>query len=558
MNRGLCLLSIAALAASTPAHAATWYVSPAGDDAAAGDLPGAPLATPAAAVARAAAGDLVQLAAGTYPGAFAVDAKSGLALQGGWDLAFAARDTLAHETVLEGDGTAATVTFSGGTGYLLEGVTVRGGSVNVHVTSALGSDQPVTLAISDCTVTAAAGYGVYSQGAYLVVDRSRIVANGQDGIAAHSPYETNRADITRNLIAGNGTRYIAGALYLISSRLYRVHNNVIAGNSGWGVWIAYPGWTAEVLNNTIVGNGSGGVGTGYYKTMWIANNVIAFNGAPGVNSVQNNWIGGGNNDVYGNVGGDWFQASPSPTDLSVDPLLDADHRLTAASPLVDAGADLSAYLADDRDGQPRTRGAGGDGLFDIGADENLAASRPVTTATVTGTAGTAPWYVASPVQVALAAWAPLGIAEIRYAVDGGAEVPVPGAAAAVPVTGDGVHTVTFHAVSATGRAEAPQSVEVALDTTRPSLTLALSPTSLRPNGRLQAVVIGGTAADPTSGVASVEIVVTDRSGAVVATASALGSTVMLPGTRGQVYRVRATATNGAGLVRTATATLPVR
>lgn len=360
---------LAAIVAASTAQATTWYVNTSGDDAGAGDQPGVPLRSIGAAVARAAAGDEIRVAGGTYAETVVIDARTGLVISGGWDLAFVTRDPAAQETVVVGDPAAPVFSFSGGTGYLLEGVTVREGFHNVLVASTLPADQPVTLTVSDCTVTASVSYGIYSQGAWLVVDRSRIVANGQDGIAAHAPYETNRADITRNLIVGNGARYPSGGLYLISSRPYRIHNNVIARNNGWGVWIAYWGATAQVFNNTIVENTGGGVGTGYYKNMWIQNNVIAFNGAPGVNNVQRNWIGGDYNDVFGNVGGDYFQASPGPNDLSVDPGLDANDHLTAASPLVNAGADLTDYLADDLDGDPRTLAAGGDGSFDIGADE---------------------------------------------------------------------------------------------------------------------------------------------------------------------------------------------
>lgn len=367
-TRHLALAALLALSAA-PAAATTRHVDAANASGVEDGSAAAPFSSIQTAIDAAAAGDEIRVAGGTYAETVVVDARTGLAISGGWDLAFVTRDPAAHETVVVGDPAAPVFSFSGGTGYLLEGVTVREGFYDVHVASALPAGQPVTLTVSDCTVTAATSYGIYSQGAYLVVDRSRIVENGQAGIAAHSPYETNRADITRNLIAGNGARYSSSGLYLISSRQYRIYNNVIADNTGMGVWIAYPGYTSEVFNNTIVGNTGGGVGTGYYKNMWIQNNVIAFNGAPGVNNVQRNWIGGDYNDVFGNNGGDYFQASPGPNDLSVDPALDATNHLTAASPLVNAGTDLSAYLIDDLDGDPRTLATGGDGSFDIGADE---------------------------------------------------------------------------------------------------------------------------------------------------------------------------------------------
>ena len=361
----LCLFT--SLAVASPSFGATWYVSAAGDDANAGSDPAAPLKTIGAAVAKALTDDRINVAAGTYAESVLVQNLSRLSILGGWDAAFAVRNPAAQETTVTGDGTAPVFRYINGTENLLDGFTVRNGNYGIQVESAGPANQPVTLRVDTCTVTASVSYGIYSQGAYLAVDRSRIVANGQDGIAAHGPYETSRADITRNVISDNGAGYGGSGLYLISQLPFRIYNNIIAGNKWAGVLVSYWGATAEVFNNTIIANKGEGVSAGYYKSIRAINNIIAYNGGPGLYNGSS--IFSDYNDVFGNTGGDYYKVTPGANDLSINPDLDAANHLKPGSPLVNRGTDLSASFGDDIDGQPRSVAAGGDGVYDIGADE---------------------------------------------------------------------------------------------------------------------------------------------------------------------------------------------
>ncbi len=78
------------------------------------------------------------------------------------------------------------------------------------------------------------------------------------------------------------------------------------------------------------------------------------------------------------------------------------------------------------------------------------------------------WNNSSPVTVDLDADAGFGIASLTYAVDGGAPVTVASDTAAVPVTGDGVHTVEFHARDNPGNVSPTYSIEVRIDTDPPA------------------------------------------------------------------------------------------
>jgi hypothetical protein len=163
------------------------------------------------------------------------------------------------------------------------------------------------------------------------------------------------------------------------------------------------------------------------------------------------------------------------------------------------------------------------------------------------------------VTVSLAATdAVSGVREIRYRIDGGAEVVVPGGAASVAVSGNGQHAVTYFAVDASGHAEAPQTLRLAIDGNAPSVLLAVIPSSLRANGKPQEVLVAGGAADLPSGVASVQITVTNRAGTPVASLTAFNRKVTLLGAKGEAYAVTAVVTDRAGNVATVARQVPVR
>ncbi len=79
----------------------------------------------------------------------------------------------------------------------------------------------------------------------------------------------------------------------------------------------------------------------------------------------------------------------------------------------------------------------------------------------------------SPVTVNLAAvdnTGGSGVANIKYAVDGGSAVTVNAATAAVSVSGNGTHTVSYFATDVAGNSSTPQTQTVNIDTTAPTVS----------------------------------------------------------------------------------------
>jgi hypothetical protein len=92
---------------------------------------------------------------------------------------------------------------------------------------------------------------------------------------------------------------------------------------------------------------------------------------------------------------------------------------------------------------------------------------PVTTAAVTGSAGANGWFV-GPVQVALTATDPDSpVASTSYSIDGGSLQVY---AAPIPVSGDGIHHVSYFSVDPAQNQELPLQVDVKIDATAPVVT----------------------------------------------------------------------------------------
>src|SRR5256885_2359071 len=90
---------------------------------------------------------------------------------------------------------------------------------------------------------------------------------------------------------------------------------------------------------------------------------------------------------------------------------------------------------------------------------------PVTTASLTGCAGIAGWFICVPVSVTLVATDDFsGVAETRYRVDGGTWQTY---ANPFGVASDGVHIAEFYSVDQAGNVEATQSADVSIDTEPP-------------------------------------------------------------------------------------------
>ena len=96
-----------------------------------------------------------------------------------------------------------------------------------------------------------------------------------------------------------------------------------------------------------------------------------------------------------------------------------------------------------------------------------------------------------------------GVGEIRYRLDGGPEMVVPGASATVEVSGEGRHTLEFWAVDRAGNEEPHHLLPVWIDLTPPKI-LVRSPTEGARYILHQRVIADWFALDRLSGILDVE------------------------------------------------------
>lgn len=185
-------------------------------------------------------------------------------------------------------------------------------------------------------------------------------------------------------VEGNHLHHNQGDAVLVadSTQSVTLTNNVIAHNSGAGLWMTNFSHVS-IVNNTIVQNSRSGIDTYVAETTPISPSVVTI-----VNNivVGNNWCGvyltnkrGGltvmadYNDVVGNNGTfcNLLPSSIGTHNIAADPrFVDAPHgnlRLASGSPAIDAGTAEQAP-ARDKDGVARPQGRG----FDMGAYEAAA------------------------------------------------------------------------------------------------------------------------------------------------------------------------------------------
>ena len=128
------------------------------------------------------------------------------------------------------------------------------------------------------------------------------------------------------------------------------------------------------------------------------------------------------------------------------------------------------------------------------------------------------WINATPVTVNMSATdSGSGVEQLRYWIDDGAVVVVPGASAAAQIGAEGTHTVGLRALDNAGNVSAPVTSPVRIDLTPPRLKVTASPSSLwPPDGRMVSVTVSGSSLDRLSGMdrASASFAVVDEYGTI--------------------------------------------
>lgn len=336
-GRALVATAVAAgglvVASGAPAHAATTIHVPA-------DQP-----TIAAALAVAVNGDTVEVAPGTYLESLNFDGK---------DVRLVSTSGPSVTTIRPG-----TTPVILGPGGSIEGFTVSGGRGNE------------------------AGALIVGGGTGGLIRGNRFISNnGGYGYGGAAIKVESSATIEQNWFEGNGclgdTQFRAGVVSVQSYvAAVTVRNNVFVDNPCLAAINLGSDPSHQVLNNTIVG-GEVGIWITTDQTFVIRNNLIA-GSATGIRSEpQTAWPIVDHNLIWATVH-DYEGGLPDQTgmngNISADPKfispLEADYRLQAGSPAVDAGSATGAPAVD-FDGSPRPLDgpdADLDAEFDMGAHE---------------------------------------------------------------------------------------------------------------------------------------------------------------------------------------------
>ena len=432
-------------------------------------------ALPSVAVAAAASGDSIAVAAGTYVDNVTIDKT--VHLLGGFDDSFTTRDPDAHVTTLRplaAPSAAIPIIDITAGASLIDGVTLTGGNSNEHGGGLRisGGAPRIQHAVISANTAFFTGGGIYIHGGAMVELVGNTIDNntvgGQDNCSGagvtieDSPVTFRDNAITNNRVLGNmgsggGVFIASGAVAFIDNRIEQNHTGDI-GTTGTGGGIAASSATVSITGGTLARNDVGnttGAGGALYVTMGqvrvdgvdiegnsagiqagagasgidatgaqliVTSSIIAGNhggtagisaGPQGAAALINCTIS--NNDTRGvtastlltvvntaivhepvgiNLTGSPAPASvitknalfantanavglvPDASNLTVDPLFDSQLRLTAGSPLINAGQIGAIQSADggaapitppsfDIDGDPRTVGT----APDIGADE---------------------------------------------------------------------------------------------------------------------------------------------------------------------------------------------
>ena len=126
---------------------------------------------------------------------------------------------------------------------------------------------------------------------------------------------------------------------------------------------------------------------------------------------------------------------------------------------------------------------------------------PVSTASLSGTAGAGQWY-SSPVTVTLSATDDLsGVLAIHFQLDGGVWQTYSGA---VVVQGEGAHTVGYYATDNSGNNEAIRTASANIDTVAPSSAVQVQGTRAPDGSYIGSANITLAATDASSGVQTVQ------------------------------------------------------
>jgi hypothetical protein len=308
-----------------------------------------------AAVDRAPAGAVVNIAAGTYQENVVVD--HALQLRGAG----------AGQTIIDGGQNGAVLTFTEGTlanfDATLSEVTIQSGSEGGLINEERLTATGIIVQSND----ASGGTGAVRNSGTLIMSDSTLNGNTSSGTAGL--FNSGTARVSGVTISNNASDNTS-AVHTQGNGTTSLTNVTISGNQGPVVIVSTGSATVEILNSTIADNG--GTAIASYATVTVQNSILDDNGTMNCSSHITSL---GNNLEDGDTCG--FQES---TDLvNTDPLLEplADnggptltHALEQGSPAIDAGSNAACPDSDQRGhDRPLDGDMDGNAVCDIGALE---------------------------------------------------------------------------------------------------------------------------------------------------------------------------------------------
>jgi hypothetical protein len=348
----------------------TWYVSPTGNDSNSCSAPDSPCLTINGAISKAADGDSVDVAVGTYTGTgteVALLDKS-ILLLGGWDASFS---TQSDVSIIDAENLRRGITVNSGVIAIVERFVVQNGdALATGATAGGGIANGGTLTLNNSTISGNAAYdqggGIYNFGS-LILNNSTVSHN------------TTTANFNFN---GGGGILNANASSLI------LNNSTVSGNSTSGFFEGGGGgilnWQGTVIlnNSTFSNNASstkgGGIDNSYGGVVILRNTIVAGNTSSSGADCSGS-LGSSGYNLVGNLSGCSFAAAAGDI-TDTDPLLGSlqdnggltfTHALLPQSSAIDAGniagctdQDGNPIITDQR-GVTRPQGIG----CDIGAYE---------------------------------------------------------------------------------------------------------------------------------------------------------------------------------------------
>ncbi|HET9906171.1 MAG TPA: choice-of-anchor Q domain-containing protein, partial [Anaerolineales bacterium] len=334
--------------------ATTWYVATTGNDANSCSTTGSPCGTINGAIGKAANGDTIKVATGTYlgTGAQVVLINKSITLSGGWNAGFSAQNGM---STINGQGERWGVAINSGVSAIIERSVVQNGknSIGGGIYNAGGTLSLNNSTISGNHATGGGGGGIFNNpGGQVTLNNSTVSSNNGTGIYNNGlPWDNGTTTaLTLNnstVSSNNGTGIYNGGLGIIALNSSTVSNNTTAAGGGG---IDNLDGSVTMKNTLLAGNSSANSGQD-------CTGVIASSGY--------NLIGNTSGCSLAMSTGDQTNVNPN-----VGPLVGTPgyHPLRAGSPAINAGNPAGCIgstgtLSTDQ------RGASRVGTCDVGAYE---------------------------------------------------------------------------------------------------------------------------------------------------------------------------------------------